>query len=74
MVLIDMLGRVHEACQQLQLSMSEREAASISSVHHLRMTLCASMAQVLNPILCVSDISRDIVAAFRKTALLSSLK
>ncbi len=74
MKLIDMFGKVHEACQQLRLDMSQLEATSLPDVHQLRMTLCAHTVQLLVPISCVSDINSSVIEPFRRTSFSSGLK
>ncbi len=74
MKLIDMFGKVHEACQRLRLDMSQLEATSLPDVHQLRMTLCAHTVQLLVPISCVSDINSSVIGPFRRTAVSNGLK
>ena len=74
MKLIDMFGKVHEACQRLRLDMSHLEATSLLDVHQLRMTLCAHTVQLLVPISCVSDINSSVIEPFRRTAFSTGLK
>ena len=74
MKLIDMFGKVHEACQRLRLDTSQLEATSLPDVHQLRLTLCAHTVQLLVPISCVSDINSSVIEPFRRTAVSNSLK
>ncbi len=74
MKLIDMFGKVHEACQRLRLDMSQLEATTMPDVRRLRMTLCAHTVQLLVPISCVSDINSSVIEPFRRTSFSSGLK
>ncbi|KAL0040884.1 hypothetical protein WJX79_008605 [Trebouxia sp. C0005] len=74
MKLIDMFGKVHEACQRLRLDMSQLEATSLPDVHQLRLTLCAHTVQLLVPISSVSDINSSVIEPFRRTAFSNGLK
>ena len=65
--------RLCEIGQRLKLDVSQ-DSSKGSDVHQMRMRLCASMVQLLVPITCVSDINCNVIAAFRKTALMNGLR
>ena len=73
MKLVEQYSRLCEISQRLELDVSQ-DSSKGSDVHQMRMRLCASMVQLLVPITCVSDINCNLIAAFRKTALMNGLR